>query len=121
MHYRTKGCLNVELRSPPISSALRWVHQLSSRITTPIKSFQALQHPVVDTEEAQMLLLRYKNLIERLKRFEKEIFEKWAEKVPNQIEDVRYTCLRDRLSNNNTVIDSFIHFFLTILYLPLPT
>lgn len=33
-----------------------------------------------------MLLLRYNNLIERLKRFEKEIFEKWAEKVPNQIE-----------------------------------
>lgn len=33
-----------------------------------------------------MLLLRYNNLIERLNRFEKEIFEKWAEKVPNQIE-----------------------------------
>lgn len=85
-HYRTKGCLNVELRSPPVSSALRWVHQLSSRITTPIKSFQALQHPIVDTEDAQMLLLRYNNLIERLKKFEKDIFEKWAEKVSNQIE-----------------------------------
>lgn len=36
-----------------------------------------------------MLLLRCNNLVERLKRFEKEIFEKWAEKVPNQIETVR--------------------------------
>lgn len=33
-----------------------------------------------------MLLLRYNNLIERLKKFEKEIFEKWAEKVPTLIE-----------------------------------
>lgn len=40
----------------------------------------------VDTEDAQMLLLRYKNLMERLRRFEKEIFEKWTEKVPDQIE-----------------------------------
>lgn len=79
----------MELRSPPVSSALRWVHQLTSRITTPIKSFEALNHPIVDTEEAQMLLLRCSNLIERLKRFEKEIFENWAEKVPTQIESVR--------------------------------
>lgn len=78
--------MNIELRSPPVSSALRWVVQLSSRITTPIKSFQALQHPIIDTEDAQMLLLRYNNLIERLKRFEKEIFEKWTERVPTQIE-----------------------------------
>lgn len=33
-----------------------------------------------------MLLLRYKNLMDRLKRFEKDIFEKWAENVPLQIE-----------------------------------
>lgn len=33
-----------------------------------------------------MLLLRYNNLIERLKKFEREIFSKWAEKVPQQIE-----------------------------------
>lgn len=84
--YRQKGCINVELRAPPIASALRWVHQLSQRITTPIKSFQALQHPIVETEDAQMLLLRYKNLMDHLKRFEKDIFERWAENVPIQIE-----------------------------------
>lgn len=78
--------MSIELRSPPIASALRWVNQLSSRITTPIKSFQSLQHPIVDTEDAQLLLQRYSNLIERLKKFEKDIFEKWAEKVPAQIE-----------------------------------
>lgn len=51
-----------------------------------MKSFQALQHPIVDTEDAQMLNLRYKNLMDRLKRFEKDIFVRWAENVPLQIE-----------------------------------
>lgn len=106
-HYRTKGCLNVELRSPPVSSALRWVHQLSSRITTPIKSFQALQHPIVDTEDAQMLLLRFNNLIERLKRFEREIFEKWAEKVPQQIEVNLMKSLLLRIEGSKTISLNF--------------
>lgn len=102
-HYRTKGKLHVELRSPPVSSALRWVHQLSSRITTPIKSFQALQHPITETEDAQMLFLRYNNLIERLKRFEREIFDKWAEKVPNQIEINLKKSLLSRVEDSKTI------------------
>lgn len=110
MQYRTKGTLNVELRSPPVSSALRWVHQLTSRITTPIKSFQALSHPIVDTEEAQMLLLRCNNLMERLKRFEKEIFEKWAEKVPNHIESV---CILKKKSCTEKL---FIYNFLILAF-----
>lgn len=105
--YRTKGYINVELRAPPVSSALRWVFQLSSRITTPIKNFQALQHPIVDTEDAQMLLLRYKNLIERLRRFEKDIFEKWAENVPNQIESNLMKPLLSRIENSKLITLNF--------------
>lgn len=106
-HYRLHGYLKVELRSPPISSALRWVHQLSSRITTPIKSFQALQHPIVETEDANMLFIRYNNLIERLKRFEKDIFEKWAEKVPKQIESNLKKSLLTRLDNSKIISLNF--------------
>lgn len=102
--YRTKGFINVELRAPPVASALRWVHQLSSRITTPIKSFQALQHSIVETEEAQMLLLRYKNLIDRLRRFEKDIFEKWANNVPIQIESNLMKPLLKRNDINSKLI-----------------
>jgi dynein heavy chain, axonemal len=106
-HYRTKGYLNVDLRTPTISAALRWVNQLSSRITTPIKSFQALQHPIVDTEDAQMLLIRYNNLIERLKRFEKEIFDKWTEKVPQQIETNLKKSLLGRLQDQKIISLNF--------------
>jgi dynein heavy chain len=105
--YRARGCINVELRAPPVSSALRWIHQLSSRITTPIKSFQALQHHIVQTEDAQMLLLRYNNLMDRLKRFEKDIFEKWAEKVPHKIEMYLQKSLLARVENSKLITLNF--------------
>lgn len=72
--------------APPVTSALRWVHQLISRISTPIRSFQSLQHSIIHTEDAQMLMIRYDNLIGKLKKFEKDIFEKWAENVSKQID-----------------------------------
>jgi dynein heavy chain, axonemal len=105
--YRTKGFINVELRAPPVASALRWVHQLSSRISTPIKSFQALQHPIVDTEDAQMILLRYNNLMKRLQRFAKDIFEKWANSVPVQIESNLMKPLLKRVENSKLIILNF--------------
>lgn len=80
---------------------------MSSRITIPIKSFQALQHPIVDTEDAQMLLIRYNNLIERLKRFEKEIFDKWTEKVPNQIDSNLKKSLLGRLADSKIISLNF--------------
>jgi dynein heavy chain, axonemal len=95
------------LRAPPVSSALRWTFQLSSRITTPIKSFQALQHPIVETEDANMLFIRYNNLIERLKRFEKEIFEKWAERVPKTIETNLMKSLLRRIENSKIISLNF--------------
>jgi dynein heavy chain len=105
--YRTRGYLNVELRAPPISSALRWVHQLSSRITTPIKSFQALQHPIVQTEDAQMLLLRYNNLMEKLGRFQRDIFDRWTEKVPEKIDTNLKKSLLARVENSKLITLNF--------------
>jgi len=107
--------LNVELRAPPIASAMRWVHQLGSRITTPIKSFQALQHPIVDSEDAQMLLLRYENLMERLRRFEKEVFDKWTENVPKTIEENLGKSLLMRCENSKTIYLNFDPDLSTIL------
>lgn len=50
-----------------------------------------------------MLLLRYNNLIDRLKKFEKEIFEKWAERVPNQIEINLKKSLLSRVENSKII------------------
>jgi dynein heavy chain len=105
--YRARGCINVELRAPPVASALRWVHQISSRIATPIKSFQALQHPIVQTEDAQMLLLRFNNLMEKLRKFEKNIFEKWSENVSQLIENNLKKSLLARVENCKLITLNF--------------
>lgn len=54
-----------------------------------------------------MLLLRYNNLIERLKKFEKEIFSKWAEKVPHQIETNLKKALLMRVAGSKTITLNF--------------
>lgn len=85
--YRSNGHLKVELRSPPVSSGIRWVHQLSCRITTPIKQFHSLQHPIVESEDAEMLNFRYDKLMDKLGRLEKDIFDKWSETIPYTIDN----------------------------------
>lgn len=54
-----------------------------------------------------MLLLRYNNLIERLKKFEREIFDKWTEKVPNQIETNLKKALLLREENSKIISLNF--------------
>lgn len=44
-HKRMNGYLFVDRSCPPVTGSLRWVMQLTGRITPPINSFQALQHP----------------------------------------------------------------------------
>lgn len=105
--YRSTGCINVELLAPPVASALRWVHQISSRIATPIKSFQALQHSIVHTEDAQMLLIRFNNLMDKLKKFEKDIFEKWFERVPQKIESNLKKSLLARVEDTKLITLNF--------------
>lgn len=105
--YRSIGCINVELRAPPVASALRWVHQISSRISTPIKSFQALQHPIVQTEDAQMLLLRFNNLMDKLRKFEKDIFQKWSDNAPQTIESNLMKSLLARVENSKLITLNF--------------
>ena len=43
-HKRQHGYLFVDRSCPPVTGSLRWVLQLTGRITPPIKSFRALQH-----------------------------------------------------------------------------
>ena len=45
VYYRTEGAIFVDKSPPPVTSGLRWVLQLSARISIPVKSFLALQHP----------------------------------------------------------------------------
>lgn len=44
-YHRKDGHIFVDRSAPPVTACLRWVLQLTNRITKPIKQFQTLQHP----------------------------------------------------------------------------
>lgn len=62
-----------------------------------------------------MLLIRYNKLIERLKKFEKDIFEKWTEKVPHQIESNLKKSLLLRQEDSKIIQLNFDHELSAIL------
>ncbi|XP_065078949.1 dynein beta chain, ciliary [Ochlerotatus camptorhynchus] len=86
-YHRKDGHIFVDRSAPPVTACLRWVLQLTNRITKPIKQFQTLQHPVVQSDEGLMLVVRYDELIEKLNAFERSIFDAWAESIDETIEE----------------------------------
>lgn len=86
-HFDEKGHLFVDRRFPNIISTLKWTKQLSIRISTPVNLFKALQHPISKSPEAEELYERYDDLMRLLGELEDKIFNEWANKVPQQIEE----------------------------------
>lgn len=99
----TNGYLFGDRSFPPVTSALRWVKQLGARISAPIKNFQALQHPITQTNMAVWLNERYEILMKSLGQFEEDEFNKWKYKVPQQIEDNLKNSLITRNKDNNLI------------------
>lgn len=85
-YHLVNGYLFVDRSFPATTSALRWVRQLSARISAPIKNFQSLRHPISKSDTAKMLYERYDTLMKNLGMFEEEVMNDWTQKVPAQIE-----------------------------------
>lgn len=85
-HLHNHGCLQTDRRFSYVVSSLKWNKQLSVRITTPINSFKALQHPISKSADAEHLYKRYDELMRLLGELEEQTFNEWSEKLPNHIE-----------------------------------
>lgn len=85
-NYRRDGHIFVDRSCPPITATIRWIHQLGGRISTPVNNFQALQHPITQSDKGLHLIARYEELMKSLGCFECSVFDAWAAKVPEQIE-----------------------------------
>lgn len=84
---RIHGYMFADRSFPPVTAALRWIRQLSARISAPIRSFRTLQHPITKSDMALEIIERYENLMKQLGVFEQNIFDEWTVKVPGQIEE----------------------------------
>lgn len=80
------GQLKVESGFPPISGALVWINKMRRRITIPIENLLNFEFKeVFESEEGKYAIDRYNEFIKLLDAIEKEIFEPWKEKTPNEI------------------------------------
>ncbi|XP_049809049.1 dynein beta chain, ciliary [Schistocerca nitens] len=81
------GFMQVDKCMSPVAGALRWSDMLRKRISAPVNSFVALQHPIVSSAQAQAILSRHASLLERMDAWQKQMFADWAARVPQQCRD----------------------------------
>lgn len=105
LHKKEQGHLFTDRSFPTVTASLRWIRQLSSRVTAPVKQFQSLQHPISKSEPALKLYERYETLMKVLGVFEQTTFSEWTEKVPEQIEANLKKSLIDRKKNNALLLN----------------
>lgn len=108
MKYKKEhGYLFTNRSFPSVTASLRWMRQLSARVTPPVKQFQNLQHALSKTEPAMELYERYDALMKALGAFEESTFDEWSEKIPQQIEMNLKKSLIDRRKFDNALLLNF--------------
>ncbi|XP_043279274.1 dynein beta chain, ciliary-like [Venturia canescens] len=80
--WRNEGTINIDVHFPPVAGALCFLIKLKVRIDYPMDSLKLIDHPVLNSERADILYEKYEELQNLLKNTEEEIFKEWAEKVP---------------------------------------
>lgn len=101
---REIGRFVAESKFPPVTAALRWARQLGNRISTPMKSFESLNHPIKTSKKALTLIDRFNALLKELDMFVEDIFGRWTEKVPAMIKDNLEQPLIVRQSDKNNIL-----------------
>ncbi|XP_075210990.1 dynein heavy chain at 93AB [Lycorma delicatula] len=84
--FRTTERMPVDRFVPPVAGALRWTEKLRQRIVAPVRSFKALDHPIVHSPDAEAVVVKFDKLMALLNELEEQLFNEWREKVPSQIQ-----------------------------------
>lgn len=78
--------LQVDRGFPPVAGALTWIKKIKTRITKPIDDLPSIEiKDVLGTVRGKDAKDRFTEMCTSLDSLEKEIFEQWNEKVPNEI------------------------------------
>ncbi|XP_030631015.1 dynein heavy chain 17, axonemal-like [Chanos chanos] len=76
-----KGIPPIAKNMPHISGQLKWAQELRDRIQVPMKSFRAINHPCMDTDEAQLVFRKYDEMIDLLDSYCGNIYAQWTSRV----------------------------------------
>ncbi|XP_059473724.1 dynein beta chain, ciliary isoform X2 [Neocloeon triangulifer] len=66
-----------EKNLPPLAAALKWSAHMEQRVSTPVTNFRSLEHPVVQSEQAKVVLGRCDDLLARLAALRRDKLAAW--------------------------------------------
>ncbi|XP_076855598.1 dynein axonemal heavy chain 17-like [Brachyhypopomus gauderio] len=76
-----QGIPPVAKNMPPVAGQLKWAQELQDRIQIPMKSFKAIHHRCMDTDEAKLVFQKYDQMMDLLQNYCIKVYSQWAEKV----------------------------------------
>ncbi|XP_041076181.1 dynein heavy chain 17, axonemal-like [Polyodon spathula] len=66
---------------PHVAGQLKWAQELRDRIQAPMKSFRAIDHPCMCTDEAKLVLQKYEEMLNLLDMYCEHVYVKWTTQV----------------------------------------
>lgn len=78
--------LKVDKGFPPVTGVLTWIKKMKMRISKPLDDLPNIDFKeIFETEEGKHTMDRLNEMCDLLDRLEIDIFEKWSQKVPDEI------------------------------------
>lgn len=63
---------------PPVSGQLRFSREIKDRISSNVKNFKELNHPICASSEGEIIIEKYKEMVCLLYSNEEDVFKNWA-------------------------------------------
>ncbi|TPX33478.1 hypothetical protein SmJEL517_g03633 [Synchytrium microbalum] len=70
----------------PVTGAVAWCHELKERIGKAMEKLKSLNHSVMNTEEANIVLSKYNDIKNMLDAYESAVYKKWADTLIDESE-----------------------------------
>ncbi|NXP09467.1 DYH17 protein, partial [Thinocorus orbignyianus] len=71
--------LAVNKNMPPVAGKLKWALELQQRLEGPQKDLFAISHPVMESDEAKLVLGKYEEMMGLLQGYRQKVYEEWAQ------------------------------------------
>ncbi|XP_062330264.1 dynein axonemal heavy chain 17-like [Osmerus eperlanus] len=76
-----RGIPPIAKNMPLIAGQLKWAQEMRARIEMPMKSFKALRHPCMGTNEAKLVFQKHEEMLRLLSQYCDKVFLQWTSRV----------------------------------------
>ncbi|KAJ3158178.1 hypothetical protein HDU86_003133 [Geranomyces michiganensis] len=83
-HFRAHPPIHYNMA--PVTGAVAWIHELKDRISKAMEKLKSFNHSAMNTEDANVVKVKYDALYETLEVYERSIFNKWSDTIIDESE-----------------------------------